>query len=303
MKGCARSCILWLLGWGAAAYAFYRYFVTLRDFGPPMYWASAIAGLLVVAVIGYALGIATTYRERAMLLDAIAGTPPEDGQWVALSGTIHATTPLTGPISGARAVMYEYRISKTQRATKGGTTEVVLYEGKALVPSTIATRQGSVRLLALPALNEIPAATVSSAEALKNARQYAAKTQFTFYDTGKKRTARLEEEWTDDDGNFRQDRQHSPAELELTEDLHYEEKHIAPGEPVCAFGLYSRARGGLIPHPNWSKHTRITRGDATTVAGALRYRMVRYLIGIVICSAAVYGIVRLYEHQAATLPL
>jgi hypothetical protein len=77
---------------------------------------------------------------------------------------------------------------------------------------------------------------------------------------------------------------------------------LAPGEPVCAFGLYSRERGGLIPHPDWSKHARITRGGAATVAAALRSRMVRYLVGVVVCSGLIYGIVRLYEHQAATLP-
>src|SRR5688500_4196886 len=101
MKGCARSCILLLLGWGAAAYAFYVYFVSIRDFGPPMYWASAIAGLFVVAAIGYALGIGTRHRERKMLLDAVAGTPPEDGQWAAVSGTVQTMSPLTAPISGA----------------------------------------------------------------------------------------------------------------------------------------------------------------------------------------------------------
>jgi hypothetical protein len=296
MKGCARSCLLLLLGWGAAAYAFYRYFVSLHDFGAPMYWGSAAAALFVVAAIGYLAGIGTAYRERKMLLDAMAGTPPADGQWAAVSGTIHSTSPLTAPFSDARTVAYEYKIHRSERLGKT-MSEIVYFDGKALAPSTIATRQGSVRLLCVPAFTEIEPESTAQSEALQRARTYVAVTAFTIYDTARKRRTRIEEEWTDDDGQYRKDRQHFTREADLTDDFHFEEKHIKQGEQVCAFGLYSRERGGLIPHPNWAKQTRLMRGDPSKVAGQLRRRMINYFIAAIVCSGVVYAIVWLYHYQ------
>ena len=302
MKGCARSCLLLLLGWGAVAYAFYRYFVSLRDFGPPMYWGSAVAGLLVVGAIGYLAGIGIAYRERKMLLDAMAGTPPADGRWTGISGTIHSATPLTAPLSGERVVAYEYKIHRDERIGKSS-SEIVYYHGKALAPSTIATRQGSVRLLCLPAFTELEAEPIAQSEAARRANAYVASTQFTIYDTSRKRVTRLEEEWTDDDGRYRNDRQYFTREIDLADNFHFEEKHIKQGEQVCAFGLYSRERGGLIPHPNWAKQARLMRGDVSDVAGQLRRRMINYFIVSVVCAGLVYGIVRLYHYKVATLPL
>lgn len=301
MKGCARSCVLWLLGWGAAAGAFYYYFVNLRDFGPPMYWASAFAGLFVVAIVGYALGIGMAYRERKMLLDAVAGTPPEDGQWVALSGTIHSMSPLTAPISGVNAVSYEYKIYRHEQVGRSS-SEIIYYQGKALAPSTISTRQGSVRLLSVPTFNDVEAETIPWQQAVERAKEYVARTTFELMDTSKKRRTRLEDEWTDDDGEFRVDKQKATGDVELADDFRFDEKHIKNGEQVCAFGLYSRQRGGLIPHENWSNQTRLMRGDPSKVADQLRRRMVNYTIAVLIVSGLIYGIVRLYLYKAATLP-
>jgi hypothetical protein len=59
-------------------------------------------------------------------------------------------------------------------------------------------------------------------------------------------------------------------------DCDFEERHIRNGETVCAFGLYSRERGGLVPHANWAKPTRIMRGEASVVAEQLRLRLRRW---------------------------
>lgn len=298
MKGCARTCILWLLGWAIAAYAFYFYFVSLRDFGPPMYWAAIIAGLCVQAAIGYALGIGMAYRERKTLLEAMSGTPPADGQWAAVSGTIRSMAPLIAPISGKEAVTYEYKIYRHESRGKND-SQVTYFDGKALAPSTIATRHGSVRLLSVPSFNDIALEDVRWQEALANAREYVARTEFRMH--GQDRNA-VEEESTDDDGQYRRDRQYSTHEVDLADDFRFEEKRIGNDEQVCAFGLYSRQRGGLVPHPNWAKQTRLMRGDAMTVANQLRSRMIKYAIGIVVFSAIAWGIVRLYQYKAATLP-
>jgi hypothetical protein len=68
---------------------------------------------------------------------------------------------------------------------------------------------------------------------------------------------------------------------------------------VCAFGLYSASRGGLVPHPNWSRTARLMRGDATTVSDQLGNRIIKYAIGAVIFAAATFGIVKLYESRSS----
>jgi hypothetical protein len=298
MKGCARTCLLWLLGWGAAAYAFYYYFINLRDFGTPMYWASAIAGLGVVCTISYALGIGTAYRERKMLTEAVAGTPPPDGQWAAVSGTIHSMSSLTAPISGKDSVTYEYKIYRIERHGRDS-SNITYFDGKALAQSTISTRQGTVRLLSVPSFTDIEAETIPWQQAMENAKAYVASTDFVMRSQDKNA---VEEESTDDDGQYRRDRRHSDDEVDLADDFRFEEKRIGQGEQVCAFGLYSRERGGLIPHPNWARQTRLMRGDAAAVAGQLRARMIKYCIGMFIFAGIAYGIVRLYQYKAATLP-
>ena len=300
MKGCARTCILWLLGWAALAFGFYYYFRGLHDFGAPTYWASAIAGLSVVAVIGYALGIGGTYSERKALLGAMEGVAPQDGKWAAVAGTIHSMSCVTAPISQKDSVAYEYKIHRSESSGKSS-TDVTYYEGKALAPSTISTRQGTVRLLAVPAFTEIAPEEVRWQQAVENATAYVAQTSFEMRATSKDRRGGLEEEWTDDDGQYRSDRRHKDFDPDLKDDFRFTEKRIPQGAQVCAFGLYSRDRGGLIPHPNWAKQTRVMLGDGMSVAGKLRSRIIKYFIGIIVFSAIAYGIVRFYEYQASLL--
>ncbi len=297
MKGCARSCALWLFGWAAAAYAFYLYFITLGDLGDGLYWASGGAGLSVVLACAYVIGIVNAARERSALLGSITGTPPADGKWVAVSGRIHSMHKLHGPLTGESVVAYKYAISRTEGSGKSR-SDVKHFEGKALVPSTISTRQGSVRLLAVPTF-DVPAADVAPEKAIERARAYIAATQFETNDTPKaQRAGTVDKEWTDDDGNFRFDKRTSASFDVPLDTCDFEEYHILQNEAVCAFGLYSSARGGLIPHANWAKQTRIMRGDAEAVAAQLSKRMVKYVFGILAFGAIAWGVVKLCQYNA-----
>lgn len=295
MKGCARTCLLGLLFFLAASGAFYLY---LRDFGvlyPQIWWASGGSGLCVSLAISYALAIATISKERAMLLGAMVGHPPQDGKWVAVSGTIRSLNPLRAPISGVAAIAYKYEMYRMERSGKS-TSKVTYYEGKALTPSTIASKQGAIRLLAVPTL-DVPAENIESQIARANATQYV---QATTFEKSSTQPFGTDKEAADDDGMYRVDKRNSDREIEVAE-CKLEERHIKQGEMVCAFGLYSSQRGGLVPHPNWSKPARIMRGDANAVAGQLRKRMIRYSFGIIFFSAAAFGIVKLYQRAAPAL--
>lgn len=294
MSGCARSCLLWALGWGGASAGFYFFLLRFGGLEPAIWWAAGGAGLCATICFSYLVAIRAAARERSMLLDAIAGTPPRDGAWTAVSGHIRSVTPLRTPLSGQSAVAYDYKIFRMERSGKSS-SEVRYFEGKALAPSTIATRQGTLRLLAVPTLDVKPE-EVDDRSAVANAEQYIGITQFQSLATPKKDKIGMEQESTDDDGNFRLDKRGTDREVDLN-DCQFEEKSIKQGEMVCAFGLYSQQRGGLIPHPNWAKQGRIMRGDATEVAGQLRTRIIKYGIGVIVFAAAIYGIVKLNQRN------
>ena len=299
MKGCARSCLLWLAGWAAASAAFYIYLQRFTRLEPQIWWASGGAGLLAVLVWSYLFGIVTSAKERSMLLEAAVGGQPRDGKWVAVSGTIRSLNPLHTPMTNVPAVAYEYEVYRV--VSSGGknssSTKHTYYQGKALAASTIATRQGVVRLLAVPSLNEIPKENTTTSQAIANVQEYINNTVFQTSQTPKDKRIGMAEEHADDDGSFRVDKKmDDPPEIDQ---CFLDEKHIKQGEAVCAFGLYSAQRGGLVPHPNWAKQARLMRGDATAVAAQLRNRMIKYAIGVVAFAAAAYGVVILYSNAAS----
>ncbi len=297
MKGCARSCAIWLFGWLAFSFAFYRYFLTLGDLREGLYWASGGAGLAVIIVCSYLFGIVQSTRERSVLLESINGGPLEDGKWVAVSGRIHSLQRINAPLSGESVVAYKYTISRSEGSGKSRTT-VNHFEGMALIPSTISTRTGSVKLLAVPTF-DMRAADLDLATAISNATRYVANTPFETNETPKdQRAGTVEKESTDDDGNFRVDKRSNNALDIPIDSCSFEERHVKQNEEICAFGLYSQQRNGLVPHPNWSKQARIMRGSAESVAGQLRSRVIKYAIGVIVFSAIAWGIVKLCQHNA-----
>lgn len=300
MKGCARTCLLWLVGWIIAAGGYYLY---LRRFGesiPQFWWACAIAGICTVSSIAYAVGIYHFAKERSMLTGAVVGARPDDGAWVAVSGTIRSLDPLRTPMTGVPAVAYSYQISRmeTSRQRNTSTTKVTYYEGKALAPSTITTNQGTFHLFAVPTL-DVPPEDTGNAAAIANAVHYVNTTAFQTSNTPKDERIGMEEEATDDDGRFRTDQHKSDSKPDVAHCI-LEERHIKQGETVCAFGLYSAPRSALIPHPNWSRQARLMRGDATKVAADLRTRMIKYALGVIIFAALTFGVVKLYQRHART---
>lgn len=290
MKGCARTCLLWLLIWAAAAGSLYIYLHPFGIINPQIYWASGVGGLLFAIAAAYAFNAETARRERVVLLEAMTGSTLEDGKWVAVSGAIRALNPLRSPLSGTPVVAYTYKIFEKRRTSKGSTITTT-FEGKAITPSTIATRHGGVRLLAVP-MFDLPSEGVSRETALERAQEYVKATTFA-------KSSSVDAESTDDDGNFRMDKSFDASRVNW-EECTFEEQLVKQGEVVCAFGLYSRDRGGLIPHPNWANQCRIMRGDAESVAAKLRSRMTKYAIGVVICAALVYGLVKWYQYAATS---
>lgn len=278
MKGCARGCITGILGLAAAIGAFHFWFQALGlEKGAPDL-GSVMAGSFTTLSIWMFWSVGDVLRDRALLRGAVAGVPPVDGKWAGFSGAIRSPSPLTSPMSRTSAVAYNYRIREHKW---------VRYEGMALAASTISTRLGSYRLLAVPFL-DISSPAVDADAARPNVLAYIAATRFETLETpvSDRQTAQME--WTDDDGAFRRDTKGNDV-INLSRCL-FTEHVVAQGEQVCLLGLYSQARGGIIPDPNWAQRTQLFRGDGEGGIRQLSSRARNYILTALVFAAAAAGI-------------
>jgi hypothetical protein len=292
MKGCARSCLGSLAGCLGIIFAFHFWFEGLGIREDTRVPASIGLGLLATLAISFLLGAVQSMRDRRLLKNALEGVPPVDGQWAGFAGTIRSSSPLTSPLSGQRVVAFKYDIYAFTGSGKNR-SKISYYEGSALAPSTISTNLGTYRLLAVPTF-DMKLNDVDDATAARNAGAYIEATKFETNDTAKEERQTVEKEWTDDDGNFRRDKQDgTPADLS---ECKFAEQIIAQGAQVCVLGLYSQTRGGVIPDPNWAKQTRIIVGDGEDGVRSLGRRIVTYIVvGLVLgaaCAAIAQVVIR-----------
>lgn len=298
MKGCARSLFLGLAVYFAIAGGI-AWLLHAR-FGLPLertWQVSAGTGFLAWVGLTLIFGILELLRERSSIRACLSGKRPVDGERTGIVGTIDAPGPrLRAPLSGAECLAYKYTISKLVKS--GKTSSLVPFvEGLALVPSVITTPSGSYRLLAVPTI-EAGGVEFSRETAISNARELLRTAKFA--PTGTAARGTLEKQWTDDDGAYQIDRNHTTAEFDLGE-CRFQEDILRPGEKVYAYGLFSEQRGGLVPHPNWSKDTKILRGDGGEVVRKLGRKIRNYVVGGVLFCGIAAGIMYAFLNHASLI--
>jgi hypothetical protein len=291
MKSFARTCVLWLVLYlvlaalvGAAIYERF----------PEMKVAAIgglAAGFFIWVALGYVTGVKNKGVEARQLRQAIEGSRPRDGERVAIAGVASGSVSfLESPVSRKRCLVYEYKAIPPQNES------LAAWEGFALAPMTIDGRAGSVRVLAAPEL-EFPGEAVGSHEHQNNFREYVARTTFlqqTSVDF-KRDFAHLREINTDADGRIRDDVRR--LDRDDLESMTLTEKIVAPGEKVVAFGLFSSARGGLVPDEKaLMRSVKIFKGEPEALLRKVsRRRPVDLLIGcgclVPVIVAAIVGIV------------
>jgi hypothetical protein len=177
-----------------------------------------------------------------MIRRALSGDAPRDGKKIAATGRI---TPnggaLVAPFSKTPCVIYEYKIT-----TGFSSDDNNLYIGAAQTPSTIQTRQGSIRLLAHPDM-KMKEQTVPREVALPNAHEYIRSTQFRETGIGNITSSLKEllDAYKDDDGSVRYD--NKVAGAQSIDTAFFVETLVRPGDEVCVIGEYSSQRGGIVP--------------------------------------------------------
>src|SRR5947207_2280454 len=179
-----KACLVGLLTWAAVSAA-YWYWLHQHLNPPADVWVAVIAGFFMSVVIGTlrnaiaAAGDARRVR-RAVEPGGFMGEEPADGETVAVAGTIRPLgEALLAPFSRRRAVLYSFEVEHENPAMRDEMRQVKDYSGFALTPSVIDSMRGAVKLLCYPQLEAVPKETITSPDAVTNAQEYIANTQWT----------------------------------------------------------------------------------------------------------------------------
>lgn len=244
-----KGCLLWLL---QLAVLVGLYYLALHGrVTPPADRIGALAGgFFMLLAIGAIQNAFRARKNRALLERALAGEPFQDGQQVAAVGPIVALgAPVESPFSRTPCVISDWDIShvSTTRSSSGTSTNTAKdFSGFVLTPCVVQTLGGNARILGFPTLEGFAEAQMRDAEAWENAESYLRSTPFE--KVGLTRVfAELKDLMTDDDGYIRKDWRMAGDDFVLDPDVHtLKEKVVQDGETVCALGLYSAEKGGLV---------------------------------------------------------
>jgi hypothetical protein len=291
MRGCALALILWFGGLAALAAGFwallhYRLGQNPQDSVLP----AAAAGVLAWIGVGLFRGAYRSWSEKKLLAAGLSGAPPADGRKAALFGQLEPLQDsLIAPFDGAPAVAYSYSVGQVIGSGKSR-RDLVHYRGVGLAPSRLMAASGSYQLLAVPDF-EGPAEQLSHGAMLPHAEKYVAATSFQ---PQKASFKELEARWADADGVYRSDISYVGDEHPSLIPCTLTQRRVAPGEKVCLIGLYSAARGGIVPYPDWSERTRLIVGDAQNGARVLAGQVRTRLILAVLLSGAAGAVLWLF---------
>ena len=241
--------------------------------GPFAIAFGALLGTATAAVGYFALGQWKDLRSHAR---ARRGELPGDGEEASVVGVLEGRTDeeLKAPFSGRRALAYRYVVDRWVRSLDGkrGRTLVTAFQGEAMVPCEIRTESGRVALLKRPSLAD-SGDVVQGDEAYDNARAHFAAT-FPEPDvpegqaTASRNADAGAERQYEETGGFRIDERlpiPSSSALEDPCDLSQWSLHesiYAPGGTVCATGVWSAERGGLVAPDGKLRELRLEHGNA-----------------------------------------
>jgi hypothetical protein len=291
MKGCAFRVLLSLAGLLASIGAAFALLRSSADGSGSLPVFSIGAGLFAWIAVMMSISAVKAWRERAAAVGGIAGEMPGDGPALIVGQIESLGRLLEAPLSGKPCVAFTYEVYSMRGGPKGRSKEVGL-DGIGLTASQIATRSGVVRLLAVPELDCEPE-DIDIGLAVARANDRIRRLPLTLpRQPGS--TPTIEAQWNDDDGEFLRESNHADQEVDATEHR-FVERRIEPGARVCVVGQYSSARRAMVAAPNdWSKVTRIMKGDPAAIARRLAVSAVRRAIVGLVCAALAIAIVAVH---------
>ncbi len=240
-------------------------------YGTVLGTATAVVGYLVFRELNRLLGLSRAGR----------GEAPADGEHASIVGTLEARTDemLSAPFSGRPALAWRYEITRRITARRGSVargTVVTAFQGEAMVPCEIRTERGRIPLLARPRLFD-SGDVVEGDEACSKARKHlAARFPEVFGGESPALTVAVGSEEADRQfeatGGFQKEESRripGDAGLESPFDVSrwtLRESIYRPGETVCATGVWSSERGGLLPQAGGLEELLLEHGNAAAAA-------------------------------------
>lgn len=287
-----RGCLLSLFSLLAFMGGAYWYFEP--RFSSPGDWIAAIAsGFFGLFATGCFQNFNLHRADLKSLRQSNGRMIPEDGKVIVAAGTIQ---PLRGetyntPFTDKPAVVCEYeayRIVRTDSGSDRSSHKSVSFSGMHMIPSAINTGIGDIKLLNFPTLVGFSPQIVDDAAGKERARAFREKVPFEKVEF-KSVISRVKDLLVDDDGSVHSDWQNNDDPLDS---LTLSETYVPAGAQVVAFGIYSAAKGGIIPSFARAEGVcRLYNGNAQTVAPMIRNRALMNLFGVAFFLALAAGLV------------
>ncbi len=214
---------------------------------------SLIGGVSVMFLLSSLAAIYRIFRDRSLINSASSAEPFRDGKMVAAVGRIEplGRATLNAPFSRRECVVYSYEVSHesvyTHAQSHGEISETTDCSGYGMIPCKIRTTGGTggdVGLLGFPILEEWPATAIESPLDRERAQDYIHKAVFAEIAKNPVRAFHeFKDLYNDPDSHVRKD---IGKDIELNDSHRIEERAVPVGAPVCAMGIYSAQRNGLI---------------------------------------------------------
>lgn len=209
-------------------------------------------------------GIRTRLRERAQLVRAAGWQQPLDGVVQPFVGhMVGRGSTLRAPFSERECLLYHYEASHSSGGKSS--SKVTDAEGYALAPASIETKVGLVELRAYLKI-EFPPDTLE--EEPSRERLSAYQRTATLYQPNLDLMSNYHESQgylLDDDGAIRYD---NGSQDSADKSRYFKEHVVQHGDEVVVFGLYSAARGAIVPDPESEvmHRARLRKGNINQVA-------------------------------------
>lgn len=257
MKRSGSGCAIYFVVFLGLAYGLDR-FTAPHLIAEARPWVGIVAAVFLTLAVGSFWGLLTGYTRgggsAALLASAqTSGLPDKDGPLLA-TGTVRLDAafgePLIAPLSGTPCAAYLYRMYYITSNVTERRKEVPVYWGSACVPFRIESAARSVRVAAVPLLND--AATKMEMEShMARAREYIANTRFELASgmAGAIGTAFaiVNVVLGEENKHYRRDWASKDQPVDPST-LRLEETVLAIGAAASVVGPWSASRRAIVPH-------------------------------------------------------
>ncbi len=254
IKRSGNGCAIYFVVFLGLAYGLDRFTAAhlIADARP---WVGAIAAVFLTLALGSFWGLLTGYTRGGgtSALRAAAqqsGLPSQDGPLLC-AGTVRLDAafgePLIAPLSGRACTAYFYRMYYITSNATERRKEVPVYWGGACVPFRIESAARSVRVAAVPMLDDAP----TKMQDIGRAREYIANTRFEVASgmAGALGTAfaMVDVILGEENKHYRSDWSSNAQGLDAST-LRLEETVLAIGALASVVGPWSASRQAIVPH-------------------------------------------------------